>query len=180
MEVTTTTPLRELAFIVCTALDSQGTTAVLTGGGAATIYSIEAYESRDLDFILSFSGSRDDQALKKIGFNLRGSTYDHPQTVFTLDFPPGPITIGEDVIYKWDTLREGDMLLHILKPTDSVLDRFVAYVHWKDRTSLDSAALVAKAIQERLDWSRIEGWCEAEGVTWAISDLRNAIERLDH
>ena len=56
MSIRSTTSLRELAFIVCTALDRKGATAVLTGGGAATIYSAEAYKSRDLDFVLSFGG----------------------------------------------------------------------------------------------------------------------------
>ncbi len=179
MDITHGTTLRELAFIVCTELDRAGTKAVLTGGGAATIYSIEAYQSRDLDYVLSFDGSGSAEALKNLGFVLKGQHYEHSQTPLTLDFPPGPLMIGGDYIAKWDMLHENDLLLHIIKPTDSVLDRFAAYVHWKDRGSLHSAALVANAIGALLDWLRIETWCGTEGVTWAIPHLKEEMARLN-
>lgn len=178
MHISHSTSIRELAFIVCTALDRQGTKAVLTGGGAASIYTSEAYESRDLDFVLSFAGSQKVDALIELGFCLRGQHYEHPQTIFTIDFPPGPLIIGDVPIDYWDTLIDRDYLLHIIKPTDSMLDRFAAYVHWKDRGSLRSAALVANAINESLDWKRIEDWCKSEEVTWAIPHLQEEIKRL--
>lgn len=172
------TSLRELAFIVCAALDRKGTTAVLTGGGAATIYSAEAYKSRDLDFVLSFDSPRAAAPLTELGFTLDGSTYTHPNTPFTLDFPPGPLTIGSDVVTAWDTLNEDNRVLHIIKPTDSVLDRFVAYVHWNELASLEIAAKVALGIGDRLDWQRIERWCEAEGAGNLIDDLKSEMARL--
>jgi hypothetical protein len=38
MTIEASTTMRELAFIVCTALDYAGVKVVLTGGGAATVY----------------------------------------------------------------------------------------------------------------------------------------------
>lgn len=178
MGIRPTTSLRELAFIVCTALDRKGTTAVLTGGGAATVYSAEAYKSRDLDFILSFGSTRAAAPLTELGFTLDGSTYTHANTLFTLDFPPGPLTIGSDVVTEWDTLDEDNRILHIIKPTDSVLDRFVAYVHWNELASLEIAAKVALGIGDRLDWQRIERWCDAEGASDLIEDLKSLVTRL--
>ncbi|MCH7904788.1 MAG: hypothetical protein IH944_09515 [Armatimonadetes bacterium] len=178
MGICPTTSLRELAFIVCTALDRAGATAVLTGGGAATVYSAEAYRSRDLDFVLSFGGTRPAEPLTELGFTLDGSTYIHPNSPFTLDFPPGPLTIGSDVVTEWDTLDEDNRILHIIKPTDSVLDRFVAYVHWNELASLEIAAKVALGIGDRLDWQRIERWCDAEGASDLIEDLKSLVTRL--
>ena len=115
------TTLRELAFIVCTALDDKGTKAILSGGGAATVYAPEAYQSRDLDFIFEFSsvaGASSTQPLLNLGFFLNGQSYSHPQTHLTVEFPAGPLAIGDEQISTWDTLREGGRLLHILSPTD--------------------------------------------------------------
>jgi len=173
-----TTSLRELAFIVCTALDRAGTTAVLTGGGAATIYSNEAYLSHDLDFVLSFAGSDSSRPLTDLGFARDGQSYVHPNTPFTLDFPPGPLGIGSDVLSEWSTLEEAELILHIIKPTDSVLDRFAAYVHWQERASLEIAARVAYAVGSELDWDRIATWCDAEGVSNKLIDLEHEIARL--
>jgi hypothetical protein len=45
--------LTDVAFAVCSALDRIGERAVLCGGSAATYYAPDAYQSRDLDFVLS-------------------------------------------------------------------------------------------------------------------------------
>ncbi len=45
--------LISVAFEVCTALEAAGTTAVLTGGSAATFYAPEAYQSVDIDFVIT-------------------------------------------------------------------------------------------------------------------------------
>ena len=179
MTILPTTSLRDLAFIVCTALDNAGTTAVLSGGGAATSYSKEAYLSRDLDFVLSFGGTDSSRPLTDIGFTLTGQSYVHPNTTFTLDFPPGPLAVGSDLLTEWSTLEEADRILHIIKPTDSVLDRFAAYVHWHERVSLEIAARVAIAIGSDLDWNRIRTWCAGEGATKMINDLEREIAQLN-
>jgi hypothetical protein len=179
VRITQASTLRDIAFIVCTELHRQGTTAVLTGGGAATIYSDAAYISRDLDFVISLSGRADEQALLTLGFSKKGTTYVHSDTRFTLDFPEGPLSIGDDHNLTWDTMHDGDMVLHIIKPTDSVLDRLAAYVHWRDKGSLESAAIVAIGISDRLDWSRIESWCRSEGASGAVQELRSEMSRLE-
>jgi hypothetical protein len=45
--------VEEVAAIVSDALESAGMTATLSGGSAVTIYSNNAYLSRDLDFVTS-------------------------------------------------------------------------------------------------------------------------------
>ena len=170
--------MRELAFVVCTALLKSGTTAVLSGGGAATIYSQESYQSRDLDFVVCFFGTLDATPLTDLGFVLDGQTYTHPKSPFTLDFPQGPLMIGSQEVDEWGTFEENGQKLHIITATDSVLDRFVAYAHWNDTASLKHAALVALAIGDELDWNRIREWCDAEGITTKIDDLQREINRL--
>jgi hypothetical protein len=34
--------------------------------------------------------------------------YEHSDIPFTLEFPHGPLAVGDDTIERWDTLQEGD------------------------------------------------------------------------
>ena len=62
--ITSKTTLREQAFLICTAMDRSGTTCVLTGGSAATIYAPQEYQSQDMDFVVTFIGaSGNEQAI---------------------------------------------------------------------------------------------------------------------
>jgi hypothetical protein len=155
--------MREVAFAVCTTLHNAGIVAVLTGGSAATIWTSAAYQSRDCDFIIAFSpaDAAGTEALQAIGFNLSGNVYVHQSNPFTVDFPPGPLSIGQELITTWETLLEEDGILQILSPTDSCKDRLAAFYHWNDRSSL----AVAKSIAELhpLDMDRIAQWSHNEG-----------------
>ena len=101
--------------------------------------------------------------------------YVHPANPLTLDFPEGPLAVGCETIDKWDTLREGDQLLHILTPTDCVRDRLAGYLFWHDRQSLAAAVAVAKAHPDRLDLKLIEKWCSKEGEPEKFSDFVRAL-----
>lgn len=176
MSIERISTLRQIAFEVCTALDAVGATAVLTGGSAATVYSEGAYQSHDLDYVLTFTSDEAARALSDLGFSLDGQTYRHPRSDFTLDFPPGPLTIGGDIVTTWDTLREGSRLLHILSPTDSCRDRLAGFLFWNDRGSLDQALHVARVQFERIDFESIRSWCEREGQR---EKHREFVEQLD-
>ncbi|MBX7131087.1 MAG: hypothetical protein K1X67_00260 [Fimbriimonadaceae bacterium] len=164
MTIGPTTTLRELAFIVCSALHRAGTTAILSGGGAATVYAPEAYQSRDLDFIFEFWSTTDvpsAQPLLDLGFVLDGQSYAHPSTHLTVEFPTGPLAIGEELITTWDTLREGDRLLHILTATDCVRDRLAWFLFYRDFSALEQALAVAS--RHPVDLALIERWCIGSG-----------------
>ncbi|MCC7433339.1 MAG: hypothetical protein IT363_01545 [Methanoregulaceae archaeon] len=132
------TTLRELAFLVCTAFDDAGETVVLSGGGAATIYAPEAHQSRDLDFIFalwSVDGQVSDGPMRALGFAERGGTYGHPACPYTVEFPAGPLAVGDDSIDTWDTLEEGGNRLHIISPTDCVRDRLAWFFYGRDHSA---------------------------------------------
>lgn len=164
--ITESTSLRELAFIVCTALHEAGVTAVLSGGGAATIYAPDVYQSRDLDFIFQFWAATvppDRGPLERLGFTQRGGTFHHPATQFTVEFPNGPLAVGDELIRSWDTLEEDNQTLHILTPTDCVRDRLA----WFFQRATDFASLEqALGVAERhlVDLNLIRDWSIREGA----------------
>lgn len=165
MTITRGTSLRELAFLVGDALYGVGETAVLSGGGAAAIYSEGAYMSRDLDFVFamhSVVGRVSSAPLVELGFVQRGGGYIHPDSDYTVEFPRGPLAIGEEIVTQWDTRTDdAGRILHILTPTDCVRDRLISFLHFNDYSALEQALAVARSQHVNLDG--IQLWCAREG-----------------
>lgn len=98
--------------------------------------------------------------LQTLGFAETGGIYRHPENPFTLEFPVGPLEIGNDPIREWDTLAEGDLILHILTPTDSVRDRLASFYFFNDFSALTQALAVAQS--QPIDQDAVEKWSRAE------------------
>jgi hypothetical protein len=158
--------LEDICFEVAAALASFSIRGVLTGGSAATVYSPDIYTSMDADFVLANSPRRDHlrEALASIGFVPSGTLgmFEHPRTLYTADFPKGPLAVGGDYIYDTATLQRGDVLLHILTPTDCVRDRLAHFYYWNDYTALTAAVGVARSHRENVDIAKLRGWTERE------------------
>ena len=168
--------LRDLAFTVCTALSREGVTAVLTGGGAATVYAPEACQSHDLDFILQFSATTfapPARPLELLGFTRRGGAYVHSATPFMVEFPAGPLAVGSEQLTEWDTMADGDELLHILNPTDCVRDRLAWFLFNSDYSCLEQALAVART--QPVDVGVVERWCVAEGEREKFAVFRHRL-----
>jgi hypothetical protein len=156
--------LADVCFEVCTELDRAGITAVLTGGSAATVYAPAVYQSRDADFVITLRRTGGSAALSRLGYEERGGIYHHRTNRFTLEFPRGPLAIGDDLVSDWDTLRQDDRVLYILTRTDCVRDRLLWFYVYNDRSALSAAIGVAESgVIDRAairDWSSREGYAE--------------------
>ena len=155
--------LTDVAFTVCTALWRVGITGVLTGGSAATFYAPEAYQSVDLDFVITLRG--DDggaNALRSLGFELHGQFYRHPKTRFTLDFPRGPLAVGDELLTKWSTARRDAERLFVLTPFDACRDRLASFLLWNDFSGLEQALAVFRAQRREISLKLIREWCVRE------------------
>ena len=146
----------QLAALVCAALDRRGVEVVLSGGGAASIYAPTAYESLDLDFIQTGLSRRVDTAMAELGFQREGRHWTHPKTEFWVEFPPGPVQVGDEVLREFAERRTAHGTLRILTPTDCVMDRLAWYYHDDDPQALEHAIAVAAA--HEIDLGRIEAW----------------------
>ncbi|RYD61758.1 MAG: hypothetical protein EOP84_35340 [Verrucomicrobiaceae bacterium] len=174
MSISADSTVTEVAFEVGNALAQAGIRAVLSGGGAATIYAPEAYQTRDLDFIL-LSRRASVGPILALGFKpIQGTAmYEHPDIPFTLEFPAGPVAVGDEVITEWAVLRDAGRELTLLTPTDCVRDRLAAAIHWKDWKSVEQAALVGR--NHPIDLKKIEEWCAEEGGTRVFEEFRTLV-----
>jgi hypothetical protein len=155
--------LREVALTVATALDRAGVHAVLCGGSAATFYAPDVYQSEDLDFILTFSEDGKDvvAALAGLVYSFANSMFKHPNSNFTVEFPKGPLAIGAEQVNRFDTVRDGDRVLHVITPTDVVRDRLNKFAAWDDFSALRAAVGVALAAD--VDVHEIRAFMRREG-----------------
>ncbi|NOT30812.1 MAG: hypothetical protein HOP15_10240 [Planctomycetes bacterium] len=177
MGITRGSSLREVAFAVCTALDRVGVTAVLTGGGAATLYAPEAIQSFDLDFVLEVYSDKNSpgKVLEELGFRREGHDYRHRASRFQLEFPVGPLAIGAERIERWSTLRAGPGLLHVITATDSCRDRLAAFFHFQDRSALDQACAVYAAQKRRIVLKKVRAWSQREGKLDAFEEFARRV-----
>jgi hypothetical protein len=155
--------VEELAGLVCQSLQDAGVTVTLTGGACVAIWSKGKYVSNDLDFIEEGPVPRRKirEALKRLGFQERGRHFDHPATKIFVEFPNGPLMVGDERVERVTERKTFAGTLRLLTPTDCVKDRLAAYFHWNDRQSLEQALLVAQA--QRIDLEDVRRWSKSEG-----------------
>ena len=83
--------------------------------------------------------------MKEIGFIKKGKNYVYPECEhFFVEFPSGPLGIGEDNNIKPNEEIIDGSVIKILSPTDCVKDRLASYIHWQASDCLDQAIMVAK------------------------------------
>ena len=175
MKLARSTSIEAVAAAVGQALQEAGIDAVLTGGACAMIYSAGAYVSYDLDFIVRRGGTQAtlDAALGAIGFTHDHDRYVHAGTDFFVEFPRGPLSIGDDTDIKPVQLRIGRTTIRALSATDSCRDRLAAFYHWSDRQSLQSAVEIA--VRARVKMAAIRAWSEREGAADKFDEFKTQV-----
>jgi hypothetical protein len=94
----------ELAAFICDSLKKEGLQATLSGGACAEIYSNNAYVTGDLDFVVNFIWPENDKIIQRVmstlGFIKTGRIYINKTVAYSVEFPPGPLCIGEEYMIK--------------------------------------------------------------------------------
>jgi len=134
----------------------------MTGGSAATYYAPRAYVSEDIDFVLTLVSCGGEEALAKLGYRRKHDFYIHPDSRFPVEFPPGPLAIGDDLVETWTTIRRRGQLLHVLTPTDSCRDRLASFLSWKDFNGLEQALEVCRSQGPKVNLKQVREWCLRE------------------
>jgi hypothetical protein len=153
--------LEELAALVCSTLDRHGISVVLSGGSVVSIYAGAEHVSYDLDFVPTGLARKVDRAMESLGFEKEGHHWRHPRTPYWVEFPAGPVAIGEETIREFAQRETASGVLRLLRPTECVMDRLAWYIHNADPQCLEQAVRVARL--HDVDLRRIERWARGEG-----------------
>lgn len=170
------TPI-ELAGFVGSHLSKQGINVVLSGGTCVAHYSKGKYVSMDLDFVNAAFAKRDKikSAMADIGFNEDNRYFRHPDAEHLVEFPPGPLGVGDEQVGEILEIKTRTGTFKIISPTDCVKDRLAGYYHWDDMPCLEQAVLVA--CENPIDIEEIKRWSTKEGKGDEFEQIRNRLKR---
>lgn len=152
----------ELASYVCDNLAKQNIDVVLSGGSCVEIYSRGDYTSFDLDLINRYNETffKIKKVMESLDFKEDGKYFVHSDTKYFIEFPSGPLGVGDGVVNKLEEISTKYGVLKLLTATDCVKDRLAAYYHWDDEQSLIQAVWVAN--QNTIDIDNIASWSKNE------------------
>ena len=167
----------ELAGLVSSTFQKAGVNVVLSGGSCVSIYSQEKYVSMDLDFVNAAFTKRGriTGVMASLGFHEESRYFRHPDAELFVEFPPGPLGVGEEPVKQIDEIQTGVGVLRIISPTDCVKDRLTWYYHDKDTECLRQAALVANCCT--IDLNEIERWSKVESKSAAFAHIKVQLQR---
>jgi hypothetical protein len=165
--------LKDLASLIYETLKKSGIDAVLVGGACVSIYSQNRYQSFDLDFVTYEELRSIEKALEPIGFRRTGRCFTHNNCPYLLDFVNPPISIGNESIQHFKTMKTSFGSLQLLTPTDCVKDRLASFFHWNDAQALEQALLVGE--NHTIDLNDLKHWAKAEGYSDKLKEFLKAL-----
>jgi len=167
----------EFAAFVAAEFRNQNINVVLSGGSCVSIYSQEKYVSMDLDFVNAGFTKRPRirATMESLGFREENRYFRHPDAHFLVEFPPGPLGVGDEPVKQIDEIRTDTGVLRIISPTDCVKDRLSWFYHNNDTECLEQAVFVANA--NAVDITEIERWSKAEGKSALFTQIKHRLKR---
>jgi hypothetical protein len=99
--------------------------------------------------------------MSKIGFVKQGKSFVSAQTDLFIEFPNGPVSIGDELVRDFNEIKDGELSLKLFTPTQCIMDRLAAYYFWNDNQSLDQAILISK--KQLFSLSKVKNWSIKEG-----------------
>ena len=131
----------------------------------------------DLDFVNAGFAKRNriTGIMASLGFHEENRYFRHPDTELLVEFPPGPLGVGEEPVKQIDEIRTDAGLLRIISPTDCVKDRLTWYYHDKDTECLRQAILVASSI--KIDIKEIERWSKVEDKHAEFAQIKVLLQK---
>lgn len=175
MKITGKTTIEGIAAIVSEALKQGGISVVLTGGAVVSLYSENEYQSWDLDFIVEGLAKKVDPVMSSLGFKKeKGRYFIHPKSKFFVEFPSGPLSIGDEPVKNIAERMTPQGVIRLLPPTECVMDRLASFYHWDDRQALDQAVMVASRHPIKLE--KIRNWSKKERMSDKYKEFLAAIK----
>jgi len=167
----------ELAAYVHDHLRQQGIDVVLSGGSVVSFYSRNLYVSKDIDLVnIAFTRqSKLRKAMASIGFSERGRYFQHPESAHIVEFPSGPLAVGEEPVRDVQEVMLETGSLRVISAADCVKDRLCAFYFWDDQQGLEQAVLVAQ--NHSVDLAEIERWSLVEKHAEKFAQFREQMQK---
>lgn len=167
----------ELAAFIGAEFRRRKIDVVLSGGSCVSIYSGDKYVSMDLDFVNAGFAKRSviREAMEFLGFSEKNRCFRHPDSQLLVEFPPGPLGVGEEPVKQIDQITTATGVVRIVSPTDCVKDRLAWYYHDHDHECLEQAILVASSTT--VDLREIERWSKVEGKQKAFEGIKHRLKK---
>jgi hypothetical protein len=167
----------ELAAYVQEKLRQNGIEVVLSGGAAVGIYSGGKYVSKDIDLVNARFANRKsiEKVMLDLGFISVGRHFEHPESDHIIEFPPGPLSLGDGIVKEINEIIFESGVLHLLTPTDCIKDRLAHFYHWGDRQCLVQAVLVSESHQ--VDLEEIREWSKDEGKLFEFEEFKQLLDK---
>lgn len=177
MKITKSMSRKEFAAAIVKQLEKHDISCVLVGGACVSIYTEEKHTSHDLDFISPYSHEAIAKALAEIGFTKNGRYFIHPASKLYVEFPSGPVAIGNQIPIKPEgklKIKETTILMY--SPTQCVMDRLAAWFHWDDRRSLIHALWVCE--KHPINLEKIKTWAKKENSSEKLEIFIQEFKKL--
>lgn len=145
MKISKNLTLGEFAAFVASQLKSRDIETELTGGAVVSIYTNNKYQSNDADFISPAGHQKITQAMLEVGFEKKGRDFRHPNTDFFVEFPSGPLAIGNQRVKAESELQLKGNNLNFYLP------RNVSWIDWPPI----STGMTCKVWTKPFGWHKI-------------------------
>lgn len=168
----------ELASYICESLSKENIEVALSGGSCVEIYARGDYTSYDLDLVNRYNERffKIKKVMESLGFKEEGKYFTHKDTSYFIEFPSGPLGVGDDAVEKLQEMKTKYGTLKLLTPTDCMKDRLSAFYHWNDLQSLEQALWVAQ--YNEINIEELEQWSHREKSLEKFSTFKNKLKDL--
>jgi len=146
----------------------------VVGGAAVQYYTQGEYNTEDLDAILHGDTKEIiEEVMGHLGFK-RTSMYrhfEHPLFKFVVEFPPSPVEIGSRHISQMGEIKTQEGPVRITRVEDTIMDRIVAGVEWKDKPSIEQAKLLWAKNKDIIDKKYLQQFAKEEGCEAVLKTI---------
>lgn len=164
--------LEETAAYICTKLKEKRIDVVLSGGSCMEIYTKSNFSSLDIDFIPnpSVTSKQIEKIMLELGFKkVPPRYYKYDSNPNYIEFPTGPVSLGNDLTKKFSELKTHVGTLTLLTPTDCIKDRLCALVYHGGEECYSQAVAVA----------HLNDFDKDDLTQWAKNEDQEMIEKVN-
>jgi hypothetical protein len=168
----------EIAALISAKLMEYNVPVVLSGGSCVQIYSRAKYVTGDLDFVSSgMPGELQKirKAMADLGFEDKGRIFKHKDISYTVEFPPGPLSVGNDYYIKPVEKELSTGKLKLLSPADSIKDRLAGYFYGNDIQCLEQALMIWE--MNPVDLTDVKKWATVERSLKQYANFEKALKK---